>query len=345
MLVIRPVETGDCDAILRLASLAGFGLTTLPQDRSLIAKRIAEARRSFERLAEAPRGESYLFVLEDLETKRIGGTCGILSKVGGFDPFYAYEIRTTLIESETLAVRKEIRSLHLVEEHNGPCEIGSLFLDPDFRGEGRGRFLSLARFLFIAAHPELFDPVVIAEMRGVIDEKGRSPFWDALGRHFFEVEFPAADALSLANKKFIADLMPRHPIYIPLLPAAAQAVVGQVNEATRPARAILEKEGFEFCGMVDIFEAGPILQAERDDIRTVRLSRTERIREIGAVAETTPLHIVARTTGDFRACLGRIQEGSDGLRLSPETAAGLGVGAEERIRFVPFAPSPTTDRR
>jgi len=84
------------------------------------------------------------------------------------------------------------------------------------------------------------------------------------GRHFFEVDFPTADALSFQNKKFIADLMPKHPIYIPLLPPEAQAVIGNVNDASRTALSILEREGFEFNGMVDIFEAGPVVQAHRD---------------------------------------------------------------------------------
>ena len=118
-----------------------------------------------------------------------------------------------------LNVRKDVRTLTLVEEHNGPCEIGSLFLHPDYRRDGNGRLLSLSRFLFMAEHRQRFEPQVIAEMRGVIDDQGRSPFWDAVGKHFFEIDFPKADYLSMVNKKFIADLMPRHPLYVPLLPA------------------------------------------------------------------------------------------------------------------------------
>jgi arginine N-succinyltransferase len=328
MKIVRPVRMEDLDAIKELAAQTGVGLTTLPNDRELLRRRILEARASFERIAEAPRGGTYLFVLEDVATSRIGGTCGITSKVGGFDPFYAYEIRTKLHESEMLGVRKEIRSLHLVEEHNGPCEIGSLFLTADFRGCGVGRLLSLSRFLFMARHPALFDPIVIAELRGVVDESGRSPFWDALGRHFFEVEYPTADELSFRNKKFIADLMPRHPIYIPLLPLEAQAVIGRVAAETRRAHAILEAEGFEFSGMVDIFEAGPIIQAHRDSIRTVRDSRTATVREIrdsssGASRDNgaPPMYLIANTRDDFRACTGMIEVIPDGAR---KTAPGGG---------------------
>ena len=63
-----------------------------------------------------------------------------------------------------LDVRKEIQTLALVEEHNGPCEIGSLFLHPDYRRNGTGRMLSASRFLFMAEHKHRFETQVIAEM-------------------------------------------------------------------------------------------------------------------------------------------------------------------------------------
>ena len=68
----------------------------------------------------------------------------------------------------------------------------------------------------------------------MIDDKGRSAFWDAVGKHFFGIDLVKADYLSMVNKKFIADLMPRFPLYVPLLPPAAQAVIGQVHPETRP---------------------------------------------------------------------------------------------------------------
>src|SRR5262249_2187424 len=158
------------------------------KDAKLLRKRIRESLRGFEHLADedAPKGETYLFVLEDIENHKVVGTCGVVSKVGGFEPFYAYRVETSVPESNQLNVRNEIGTLPLVEEHDGPCEIGSLFLSPSYRKDGNGRLLSLSRFLFMAEHREYFDPVVIAEMRGVVDDQGQSPFWDALGRHFFD---------------------------------------------------------------------------------------------------------------------------------------------------------------
>src|SRR4051794_8091944 len=88
MLIIRPVDKKDLNSLMELAALTGFGLTTLPRDRELLAERIDESEHSFQRMAQRPRGECYLFVMEDLKNHRVVGTCGIASKVGGFEPFY-----------------------------------------------------------------------------------------------------------------------------------------------------------------------------------------------------------------------------------------------------------------
>src|SRR5512140_3307808 len=147
MVIVRPVAAADLDGLVELAGLAGVGLTTLPKDRDLLAKRIRRSIESFATPADRPSGESYLFVMEDIASKRVVGACGIVSKVGGFQPFYEYKIESVLFESKIIHVRKEVPILLLDEEHDGPCEIGSLFLHPEFRRNGNGRMLQLVRFL------------------------------------------------------------------------------------------------------------------------------------------------------------------------------------------------------
>jgi arginine N-succinyltransferase len=340
MLVIRPVAITDLDALMELTQSTGYGLTTLPADPEFLRKRIRKSQRSFEGMGDQPAGEAYLLVLEDTATGKVIGTSGCVSKVGGFEPFYAFRIETTVHESKSLGVRKEIAVLHLVAEHNGPCEIGSLFLAPSHRGGHIGRVLSLSRFLFMADHEHCFDPVVLAEMRGVVDEQGRSPFWDAVGRHFFDVDYSRADYQSVINKKFMAELMPKHPVYITLLPPEAKAVIGLVHEQTRPALRMLECEGFAWTGMVDLFDAGPIITCPLKDIRVVKESRKAAVGEVVQQEPTGEPVLITNARADFRACSSPVALIADGgVRVSAECAAALGVKVGDAVRFAPLRPA------
>jgi len=156
----------------------------------------------------------------------------------------------------------------------GNSELCSLFLHPNGRSGSNGRLLSKARFLFIAEFSHLFSNKLIAEMRGVSDNNGQSPFWESLGRHFFKMEFSEADYLTgIGNKSFIAELMPKFPLYTCFLSEEARAVIGKVHPSTEPALAMLKSEGFAFQGYVDIFDGGPAIEAEVQNLRAIRDSR------------------------------------------------------------------------
>ncbi len=47
MVVIRPTRMADLDDLAKLAETAGFGLTSLPKDRDLLARRIAQSEYQF----------------------------------------------------------------------------------------------------------------------------------------------------------------------------------------------------------------------------------------------------------------------------------------------------------
>lgn len=341
MVVVRPVKLEDLDRLMELAHIASFGLTSLPRDSDLLHERILESMRSFSKETEKPAGELFLFVLEDLDAGMVVGTSCIVSKVGGFEPFYAYRIQTSVHQSEMLNIRKEVQTLHLVAEHSGPTEIGGLFVVPEYRKHGNGRLLSLFRFLFMVEYPSRFEQLVIAEMRGVVDDQCRSPFWEALGRHFFEMDYCKADLLSARDKKFIADLMPTCPIYVPLLPKEAQEVIGEVHESTKPALKLLEDEGFRFSGMVDIFEAGPVIQCRIADLRIVKESRNTHVDEITAEEIDSVPFIIANVSGNFRASMGPVgYSPSGGVLLTRHSADALDLKVGDRVRVSPVRPSP-----
>jgi arginine N-succinyltransferase len=273
--LIRPVCETDLEGIYALALETGPGMTSLPADKAMLETKILESINSFKITPTKPGNEAYRFVME--LAGKIIGIAAIRARVGGFDPSYSYEICLARHSSESLKVDKEVPYLKLVKDHKGPSIISSLFVLPDYRSKGLGKYLSAARFLFMADFPKRFTETVIAEMRGVIDEGGRSPFWEGTVRHFFDMDFAKADYLSTKDKGFIADLMPQYPIYIPLLRDKVIQSIAQVHEKTKPALQFLESQGFKKDGHVDIFDAGPRVQAKVADIKTIRESKLAKL--------------------------------------------------------------------
>ena len=291
MMVIRPVERSDVSALMQLASKTGGGLTSLPANEATLSARIERAIKTWQ--GELPKSEQgYVFVLEDSETGTVAGICAIEVAVGLNDPWYNYRVGTLVHASKELNVYNALPTLFLSNDHTGSSELCTLFLDPDWRKEGNGYLLSKSRFMFMAAFRDKFNDKVVAEMRGVIDEHGYSPFWQSLGKRFFSMDFSRADFLcGTGQKAFIAELMPKHPIYTHFLSQEAQDVIGQVHPQTAPARAVLEKEGFRYRNYIDIFDGGPTLECDIDRVRAIRKSR------LVEVAEGQPAQ------GDFPACL------------------------------------------
>ncbi|OAI42891.1 hypothetical protein AYO41_03325 [Verrucomicrobia bacterium SCGC AG-212-E04] len=207
------------------------------------------------------------------------------------------------------------------------------------RASGLGRLLSLGRFLFMAAFPERFDAEVIAELRGFLDAHDRSPFWDSVGRHFFQDDFHAADVLSgLGEKDFIRDLMPRHPIYIPLLPAEVQAVIGRVHTDTEPAKRMLLDEGFVETDEVDIFDAGPLVRAKRERIRTIKTRKLTTLRALHPKPPPGSLRaLISGTTLDFRGCISVVRVNADGsVDLDAATAKRLKLAEGDNVQYLPL---------
>ncbi|GAC1424623.1 MAG: arginine N-succinyltransferase [Burkholderiaceae bacterium] len=272
MLFVRAIQASDLDGLMALAQLVGDGMTTLKPDPVMLGERITVACASFK--ATIPTYErDYMFVMEESDTAELVGVCAIKASVGLHEPFYSYRIGTLVHSSTELAVFSRMETLYLSNDLTGSAELCSLFLHPAYRINNNGKLLSKSRFLFIAQFPELFQEKIIAEMRGFQHENGTSPFWENLGRHFFQMDFKRADDLSsLGKKSFIAELMPRYPLYVAYLPREAQEVIGRVHVDTAPARHLLEQEGMFFDGYIDIFDAGPVLQARIADLRARRES-------------------------------------------------------------------------
>ncbi|MBT8339352.1 MAG: arginine N-succinyltransferase [Desulfatitalea sp.] len=339
-LVLRPVQPTDLDATLALARLAGFGMSSLPQDREVMRRKIAHAVQSFGDQPPQPEDHAFLFVLEETTDHTIVGTTGIKAHVGLSEPFYSYKLSTLVQANSDLDIYTRQRVLYMTNDFTGATEIGALFLHPDYRHSAIGQFLSRSRFLMMAEFSHLFGDTVIAELRGVHDDKGDSPFYNNLARHFFQMPYHQADYIyATRGNQFISDLMPRYPIYVALLPPAAQETIGRILPSSQPAGRILTNEGFSYEGYVDVFDGGPTLQADRGRIATVCGSRRGRVARIAPVASAQRFMLCTTVLADLRFLVDHLDADAEGnVTLSPATASRLAVGPGDAIRFSPQFP-------
>ena len=332
---VRPARPEDYSSLYKMAKLTGGGFTNLPPDKATLVAKLARSQDSFAREDDEQRGDLYVFVLEDPKTKAIRGTCQVFGQIGVEQPFYSYHISTLTQSSPELGKTFRNRLLTLTTDLEGSSEVGGLFLHPECRAGGLGALLARSRYLFIKLHRQRFGARTLAELRGVMDEAGNAPFWDALAGKFFDMSFPEADDFNaIHGTKFIADLMPRTPIYVKLLPESAKAVIGQPHPSGRAAMKMLESEGFVYDRYIDIFDGGPTVVAQTDQIRTVRESELATVAAIGEGGSQKML-IAAGRLNDFRACCASVRsEPGEGLRLDREAAELLGVKEGDQVLAV-----------
>ena len=328
---VRPVQPEDYQSIYKMAKLTGGGFTNLPPDKATLVEKLERSSKSFARPEDEQRGDLYMFVLEEPKTGKIRGTCQVFGEVGVEQPFFSYHLSTLTQSSPELGKTFRNQMLSLTTDLEGSSEVGGLFLHPECRAGGLGALLARSRYLFIKLHRARFGDRTLAELRGVMDEAGNAPFWDALAGKFFDMSFPEADEFNAVHgTKFIADLMPRTPIYVTLLPESAEAVMGQPHPTGRPALRMLESEGFVFDRYIDIFDGGPTVIAPTDQIRTVRESTVNRVTAVRD-GGTQKMIVAAGRLNDFRACCAMATRQEErGIVIDQEAAELLdvGVGAE-----------------
>lgn len=328
--VLRAATPGDLPALERLAAASAIGITTLPAERAALQARLERSEQAFTSSDDASGEEIYLFVLEDLRAGRIVGTSGIGASAGFADRFYSYRNEMVVHASAALGVSNRIHTLHLCHDLTGYTLLTSFYIEPAYEASAAPQLLSRARLLFIAQFGERFADRIAAESPGLADDAGRCPFWDAVGRRFFDMDYPAAELLTGGRSKaFIAELMPHSPIYVPLLPEEAQWAIGQLHPVAELPFSILLDEGFDTETYIDIFDGGPTVDARVAMLKTVQRSRSLRLSDSPAAA--APWHLLASTRrAGFRATLGRAEQHGDALRAD--------AGAAERLMLRPGDP-------
>jgi arginine N-succinyltransferase len=328
--VIRAANAHDLQHLYEMAKRTGGGFTNLPPDRKALTAKLERGAAAFARTEEAVGDDLFVFVLENTATGEVRGTCQIFSAVGLKWPFYSYRIGALTQHSEELGRTFRADILNLSTDLEGASEVGGLFLHPGERAGGLGMLIARSRYLFIRNHRARFADRCLAELRGVIDEAGGSPFWDGVAGRFFGMNFQDADEFNAKfGNQFIADLMPKHPVYIAMLSDAAKAVIGVPHPSGRAAMRMLEEEGFAWENYIDIFDGGPTMTVRTDQIRSIREAQDDQVVALDPALgdhKTGEKRLLATgTLAEFRTAYGWVEQRDDGIALDPASAALLGV--------------------
>jgi arginine N-succinyltransferase len=340
MFVLRESFREDLDQIHQVAR--HLDTVNLPNDRGMLEKILELSARSFSGACPVFERE-YLFVLEDLDAKRVIGTCMIHAQHGTRKaPHVFFEVLAEERYSETLDRHFRHQALRIGYNYDGPSEIGGLILQPDYRGrpEALGKLLSYVRFLFIAMHREWFRDEIISELLPPLEPDGTSKLWETLGRHFTGLDYLDADKISKDNKEFIRALFPQGLIYTALMPKDVQAVIGVVGPKTLGVEKMLKAIGFQYAETIDPFDGGPHYQARTDNVSLIQNSRRARVAAIAEADEGRPFGLVAAEHASSPRFIAagtrfRLLDGGE-IGLTDATRAVLAVKPGDQVAYLPL---------
>lgn len=308
MLLMRPAQMSDLDEVKRLASESPVGVTSLPDDAGRLKDKIAASEASFGAEVSFNGEESYFFVLEDLEQGRLVGCSGIIASAGYSEPFYSFRNETFVHNSRQLKIQHKIHVLSLCHDLTGTSLLTSFHIDGAVANQAGAELNSRGRLLFMADHPERFADAVVVGIIGQSDENGESPFWNAVGRKFFDMSYAEAERLcGLRSRAFLAELMPHYPIYVPLLSDEAQESMGLVHPRAQVSFDILMREGFETDHYIDIFDGGPTVHAKTSGVRSIAQSHQMPVQVGDVSAEGHEYLVASGRLDDFRATVVRLE--------------------------------------
>lgn len=333
MMVMRPIRREDQYAFGEFSFQLAMGMTNLPKDESGLKEKITLSESSFQKEFTQPGNELYFFVMEDLTNGKIAATSAILAEASSTRAHY-YRVKTIKTQAKHPLVKPYMNVLEVVRENEKASEVCSLYLHPNYRHLGLGRLISLSRFLFIAQERPRFESLMMAEMRGYIDENYNSPFWDAVGRHFCNLSYPEFLHQSENNKSLVQEILPEFPIYIDLLPRAAQEAINKIHPHTGPALEMLMEQGFSYEEEVDVCDGGPVVMVKTDEIRSVKKNEWMKAVISDHGAEGDKAHIISNNRLDFRACYGSVLVDKHHGLIRKEVAEALEVKEGDYIRFI-----------
>jgi arginine N-succinyltransferase len=266
---------------------------TLPRTRETIAAFVERSVASFAAHVDIPSEESYLFVLEDVDSRELVGTAAIHASAGSNGTYFAFRNDVIQQVSRDLNISHSVHALTLCSELTACSQLsGFSYPRPRTRPARSGAAVARAPAVRGAGAAPLRRPLLRAAGRR---HRRRRPVavLGCAGPQVLQDGFPRCRARHRRRPQphLIVELMPHYPGVRAAAARPAQAAMGQIHPSGQLAFDLLTEEGFEADEYIDIFDGGPILQAHKHALRSFCGSMHRRV----ANAERSRPRAAART--------------------------------------------------
>jgi arginine N-succinyltransferase len=253
---IRPAAGDDVGGLVSLLPAPGQGGSLLPP-------------------AAGPGGREWLLVAGRGGDASVAGCVRVRRAIGLERPRFWYHVGCAVHAAPELELFHSQRTLLLGNDLTGAWEIADLACDAATLDAGAQRVvlrqLLSAALALISRQRADAGPVtaaattVICELPGVRDVAGRSPFWESLGRHFYDGDpLLAAERFGPAWKTHVAALLPHEPLLASFLSHEAQAALGVPGRGAEIAASVLHEAGLRAGRHVTLDDAGPVYEGDLD---------------------------------------------------------------------------------
>lgn len=188
--------------------------------------------------------------------------------IGLQPPRHWYHVGCVVHASPELRRRLPLATLQLNNDLTGEAELAGWLTEPgldphDCRAAWRALLAAGLQRLAGRLPAGTAAPRLLVELPGPRDDRGASPFWQGLGRHFYAGDPAAAQArFGDAWRSHVAALLPRQLVYCAFLPEAAQQAIGTVHGDAQALAALLHEAGLRWSRHIRIDDGGPVFVAE-----------------------------------------------------------------------------------
>lgn len=321
--LIRPFAMDDAPALLALILESSGGLSSLQPRLDFLRDYIQTSVNSFGGKYPLEKPHKYLLGMFEQPSGRLIGCSAVKTQIGIESPFINFDLHGD----------GEDQTLRASSRFKGATEVGSLFLHPDFRDSGLGRYLAKVRYHLIGSEPWRFGDMVIAELRGICGAEG-SPLYDHLFEYKLDKTFLEADAEYFdRDPNALGDIVPIGDVPTYKFPIEVKMSLAQPHPTGIGAMRLLQNEGFIFSGTIDLFDAGPIMSVHRDTIRTTLQTKTVPCLSATDLIDAQDSLISVGTVADFRAVVTPAAELEQGALVPARALKALSVEAGTQIRF------------